>query len=66
MRTRPVVTATGNTVNLLCDEFRVRFPNGHCLTMYAVAPRDGREELAAAQRYADELWAKEQQKVVHA
>jgi hypothetical protein len=52
----PRVIATGNTLNLLTNEYLVFFPDGTRQTMYAVAPRTARDEMAAAQKHARKLW----------
>ena len=56
----PRVIATGNTLNLLCNEYLVIHPDGTRQTMYAVAPRTARDEMAAARKHARKLWRKRQ------
>ena len=56
----PRVIATGNTLNRLCAEYLVCYPDGTRQTMYAVSPRDGRDEMAAARKHARKLWRKRQ------
>lgn len=65
MDAEPRVIATGNTLTLLTNEYLVFFPDGTRQTMYAVAPRNGRDEMTAARKHAKKLWRKRQRDRQH-